>query len=105
MLYEVITMLLIAIASLISSLGRDPVLYRQVRVGQNGKLFTIYKFRSMRVNAESETGPRWAAVNDHRITKLGGFLRKTRLDELPQLFNVIRGEMSLVGPRPERPES
>lgn len=97
-------MLLIAMASLIASLGRDPVLYRQVRVGQNGKLFTINKFRSMQVNAESGTGPRWAAVNDHRVTKLGNLLRKTRLDELPQLFNVIRGEMSLVGPRPERPE-
>lgn len=97
-------MLLIIVISLIASVGRDPVFYRQVRVGQNCKLFTIYKFRSMRVNAESETGPRWAAVNDHRITRLGSFLRKTRLDELPQLFNVIRGEMSLVGPRPERPE-
>jgi sugar transferase (PEP-CTERM system associated) len=97
-------MLLIVIASLIASGGRDPVLYRQVRVGLNGKLFTIYKFRSMRVNAESETGPRWAAVNDKRVTRLGSFLRKTRLDELPQLFNVLKGEMSLVGPRPERPE-
>jgi sugar transferase (PEP-CTERM system associated) len=97
-------MLLITIASLIASLGRDPVLYRQVRVGQNGRLFMINKFRSMRVNAESGTGPRWAAVNDQRITRLGNLLRKTRLDELPQLFNVIRGEMSLVGPRPERPE-
>ena len=97
-------MLLIAIVSLLSSGGRDPVFYRQVRVGRNGRLFTIYKFRSMRVNAESGTGPRWAAVNDHRITRLGGFLRKTRLDELPQLINVLKGEMSLVGPRPERPE-
>ena len=97
-------MLLIALASLISSRGRDPVLYRQIRVGQNGKLFTIYKFRSMKVNAESGTGPLWAAVNDDRVTRLGGFLRKTRLDELPQLFNVLKGEMSLVGPRPERPQ-
>jgi exopolysaccharide biosynthesis polyprenyl glycosylphosphotransferase len=92
--------LLIALVSLISTGGRDPVFYRQVRVGRNGRLFTIYKFRSMRVNAESGTGPRWAAVNDHRITRLGGFLRKTRLDELPQLINVLKGEMSLVGPRP-----
>jgi sugar transferase (PEP-CTERM system associated) len=97
-------MLLILVLSFVASLGRDPVLYRQVRVGQSGRLFTIFKFRSMKVNAESGTGPRWAAVNDSRITRLGGFLRKTRLDELPQLFNVLRGEMSLVGPRPERPE-
>jgi len=97
-------MLLIAMTSFLSSGGRDPVLYRQVRVGQNGRLFTIYKFRSMKVNAEQGTGPRWAAINDSRITRLGGFLRKTRLDELPQLINVLKGEMSLVGPRPERPE-
>jgi sugar transferase (PEP-CTERM system associated) len=97
-------MLLIAMSSLIASAARDPVLYRQVRVGQNGRLFTIYKFRSMKVNAESATGPRWAAINDNRVTRLGSFLRKTRLDELPQLFNVLKGEMSLVGPRPERPE-
>ncbi len=97
-------MLLISVASFLSSAGRDPVLYRQVRVGQNGRLFTIYKFRSMKVNAEQGTGPRWAAINDSRITRLGAFLRKTRLDELPQLFNVLKGEMSLVGPRPERPE-
>ena len=97
-------MLLVAVASFISSGGRDPILYRQVRVGRNGKLFTIFKFRSMRVNAESGVGPQWAAVNDSRVTKLGGFLRKTRLDELPQLINVLKGEMSLVGPRPERPE-
>jgi sugar transferase (PEP-CTERM system associated) len=97
-------MVLIAIASFLSSLGRDPVLYRQVRVGQNDKLFSIYKFRSMMVNAELNTGPRWAEINDSRVTRLGSFLRKTRLDELPQLFNVLKGEMSLVGPRPERPE-
>ncbi len=97
-------MLLIGVVSFLSSLGRDPVFYRQVRVGKNGRLFTIYKFRSMKVNAEQGTGPLWAAVNDSRITRLGTFLRKTRLDELPQLFNVLKGEMSLVGPRPERPE-
>jgi sugar transferase (PEP-CTERM system associated) len=97
-------MVLIFLASFIGSLGRDPVLYRQVRMGQNGRLFTIYKFRSMKVDAESGTGPLWATVNDSRITRLGGLLRKSRLDELPQLFNVLRGEMSLVGPRPERPE-
>ena len=96
--------LLVGASSFLSSLGRDPVLYRQIRVGQNGRLFTIYKFRSMKVDAESGTGPLLAAVNDTRVTRLGGFLRKSRLDELPQLINVLKGEMSLVGPRPERPE-
>lgn len=97
-------MLLVAAASMIESRGRDPVLYHQVRVGQNGKLFRLYKFRSMRVDAESDGVARWASKNDARITRLGAFIRKTRLDELPQLFNVLRGQMSLVGPRPERPE-
>jgi sugar transferase (PEP-CTERM system associated) len=97
-------MLIIALTSFIASVGRDPVLYRQVRVGRNGKLFTIYKFRSMKVNAESGIGPQWASINDARITRLGKILRKSRLDELPQLFNVLKGDMSLVGPRPERPE-
>jgi exopolysaccharide biosynthesis polyprenyl glycosylphosphotransferase len=95
-------MLLVALAVRLTSPG--PVLFRQTRVGMGGKLFTIYKFRSMVVNAEAETGAVWASRNDPRVTRIGGFLRKTRLDELPQLFNVIRREMSLVGPRPERPE-
>jgi sugar transferase (PEP-CTERM system associated) len=81
-----------------------PLLYHQIRVGQNGKLFTIHKFRSMRVDAEKDTGAVWAQKNDSRITMFGRFMRKTRLDELPQLWNVIKGDMSLVGPRPERPE-
>ncbi len=97
-------MILVAVASIIESKGRDPVLFRQVRVGQNGTLFQLYKFRSMRVDAEADGVARWATENDTRITPLGGFLRKTRLDELPQIFNVIKGQMSLVGPRPERPE-
>ncbi len=97
-------MVLVAVASIIESKGRDPVLFRQVRVGQNGTLFQLYKFRSMRVDAEADGVARWATENDTRITPLGGFLRKTRLDELPQIFNVIKGQMSLVGPRPERPE-
>lgn len=97
-------MLLVAVASLIESGGRDPVLYHQVRVGQNGKLFRLHKFRSMRVDAEADGVARWASKNDTRITALGAFLRKTRLDELPQVFNVLKGQMSLVGPRPERPE-
>jgi sugar transferase (PEP-CTERM system associated) len=81
-----------------------PALYRQERVGQHGRIFTVLKFRSMRQDAERGTGAIWATKNDHRITPVGGFIRKTRLDELPQLLNVLRGDMSLVGPRPERPE-
>jgi sugar transferase (PEP-CTERM system associated) len=97
-------MILVAIASIIESGGRDPILYSQVRVGKNGKLFKVYKFRSMRTDAEADGVARWASKNDTRITKLGGFLRKTRLDELPQIYNILNGDMSLVGPRPERPE-
>jgi len=97
-------MILVTLASLVESRGRDPILYRQVRVGQNGKLFRLYKFRSMRVDAEADGVARWASKNDSRVTRLGAFIRKTRLDELPQVFNVIGGDMSLVGPRPERPE-
>jgi len=97
-------MVLVAAASLIESRGRDPILYHQVRVGQHGTLFHVHKFRSMRVDAEADGVARWAAKNDSRVTALGSFMRKTRLDELPQIFNVLKGQMSLVGPRPERPE-
>lgn len=97
-------MLIVAAASLIESRGRDPVFFHQVRVGQQGKLFRLHKFRSMRVDAEADGVARWATKNDARITPLGSVLRKTRLDELPQVFNVLKGQMSLVGPRPERPE-
>lgn len=79
------------------------VFYRQQRVGLNGRLFHVIKFRSMRRDAESDGKPRWAATNDDRVTRVGRFIRKFRIDELPQLFCVIRGDMSLVGPRPERP--
>jgi sugar transferase (PEP-CTERM system associated) len=83
---------------------RDPILYHQERVGLNGATFTIHKFRSMRSDAEAKTGPVWSAGdNDPRITRVGRFLRKTRLDEIPQLWNVLVGDMSLIGPRPERP--
>jgi len=80
-----------------------PVLYKQKRVGINGNIFILYKFRTMRNGAEDHTGPVLAAKDDFRVTRIGRVLRQTRLDELPQLFNVLRGDMSLVGPRPERP--
>jgi len=94
-------MLLIAVAIKIDSKG--PVFFKQTRVGMRGKNFNMIKFRSMRQDAEAKTGPMWAQENDPRVTRLGLFLRKTHLDELPQFINVLRGEMSVVGPRPERP--
>jgi len=96
--------LLTSLAILVESGFKGPVLYSQTRVGQNGRLFKVYKFRSMSVNAEQDGVARWAEKGDSRITRVGGFLRKTRLDEVPQLFNIIKGDMSFVGPRPERPE-
>jgi exopolysaccharide biosynthesis polyprenyl glycosylphosphotransferase len=95
-------MLLTALAVRLTSAG--PVLYRQVRVGLDGRPFTLYKFRSMRADAEAETGAVWASKDDPRVTPLGRIIRKLRIDEIPQLFNVLKGEMSVVGPRPERPE-
>ncbi len=95
--------LLILIALAVRFESNGPVFYRQERLGQDGKIFRILKFRTMRANAEAATGPVWAQQNDPRRTALGGFLRRTNLDELPQLWNVLSGEMSLVGPRPERP--
>ncbi len=83
---------------------KAPVIFRQIRIGEEGRPYQIFKFRSMRVDAEKDGKAKWAVVGDSRITRVGGFLRKTRLDELPQIFNVIRGDMSFVGPRPERPE-
>jgi sugar transferase (PEP-CTERM system associated) len=96
-------MLLTAAGVLLESRGRGSILYRQVRVGQHGRHFTLLKFRSMVMDAESDGVARWAQQNDERITGFGRFIRKTRLDELPQLLNVLRGDMSFVGPRPERP--
>lgn len=81
-----------------------PVIYSQERVGKDGRIFRIFKFRSMKKNAEDESGPIWAMENDSRVTKVGRILRATALDELPQLLNILKGEMSFVGPRPERPE-
>jgi len=93
---------LIALVVKLSSPG--PAIYHQARVGRHDRVFTIHKFRSMRTDAEAATGAVWASKDDPRITGVGRFLRRTRLDELPQLVNVIRGDMSFVGPRPERPE-
>ncbi|MAR90240.1 MAG: UDP-phosphate galactose phosphotransferase [Pseudomonadales bacterium] len=106
-----ISLVLIAVAwpfSLLTALAvflddGTPVLYRQTRVGLNGKCFDLYKFRSMRKDAE-KNGAVWAQKNDNRVTRVGAFIRNTRLDELPQIYNVLRGDMSFVGPRPERPE-
>ena len=95
-------LLLIAIGVKLSSAG--PVFYRQERVGWNNRSFTMLKFRSMPVDAEAKTGAVWARPGEKRATRFGGFLRKTSLDELPQLINVLKGDMSLVGPRPERPD-
>jgi lipopolysaccharide/colanic/teichoic acid biosynthesis glycosyltransferase len=94
--------LCLLVACLIKLESRGPVMYRQERVGLRGKVFTLLKFRSMRVDAEA-AGPRWATERDPRITRVGTFIRAQRIDELPQLLNVLRGDMSLVGPRPERP--
>lgn len=94
-------MLAAALAIKLESPG--PVLYRQERTGRNGRSFSIAKFRSMRTDAEKDGKPRWASANDDRVTRVGHLIRRLRIDELPQLFNVLRGDMSLVGPRPERP--
>jgi len=91
-------------AVLVKLTSRGPALYRQVRVGMNGRTFTLFKLRTMKQDAEAATGPVWSTENDPRITPLGHLLRRTHIDEFPQLWNVAKGEMSLVGPRPERPE-
>ena len=95
--------IMLIISLLIKLTSKGPILYKQERVGFDGRLFQMFKFRTMKKDAENETGPIWAGENDPRRTKVGAFLRKTSLDELPQLFNVLKGEISLVGPRPERP--
>lgn len=94
---------LLFIALLIKIDSKGSVIYKQKRVGRNGRQFTIYKFRTMKVDAENESGPTWAVKDDPRITRVGFWLRKLRFDEIPQLFNVLKGDMSIVGPRPERP--
>lgn len=94
---------MIVTAALVFMESKGPILYRQERVGLNGKSFNVIKFRSMYTDAEKDGTPRWASADDPRITRVGKWIRKTRIDELPQLFSVLKGDMSLVGPRPERP--
>lgn len=96
--------LCVAIPLAIRLEGPGPVLHRQARLGRGGRVFTMFKFRTMVDGAERRTGPVWAAWRDARVTRVGRVLRRWHLDELPQVANVVRGEMSLVGPRPERPE-
>lgn len=93
---------LIVCIAIYLELGVNPI-YTQKRVGLNGRVFKIYKLRSMYIDAEKD-GPRWASENDERVTKVGRIIRKTRIDELPQLVNILKGDMSIIGPRPERPE-
>jgi lipopolysaccharide/colanic/teichoic acid biosynthesis glycosyltransferase len=95
--------LMLSLMFMIRLTSKGPALFTQIRTGKHGKPFTMYKLRSMHTNAEI-SGPVWAKTNDPRVTRLGRYLRKFHLDEIPQLYNVLRGEMSLVGPRPERPE-
>jgi lipopolysaccharide/colanic/teichoic acid biosynthesis glycosyltransferase len=96
--------LVVVLSVMIKLNSRGPAFYAQTRLGRNGKAYRIFKLRTMVHNAEAGTGPVWAAKNDCRVTGLGRILRSTHLDELPQLLNVLRGEMGLIGPRPERPE-
>jgi lipopolysaccharide/colanic/teichoic acid biosynthesis glycosyltransferase len=96
--------LMVIFALLIRCTSRGPAIYPQIRLGWGDRSFTLYKLRTMQHDCEKLTGPCWAVPNDPRVTRIGRFLRATHMDELPQLWNVLRGEMSLIGPRPERPE-
>jgi lipopolysaccharide/colanic/teichoic acid biosynthesis glycosyltransferase len=96
--------LILVAALIVKRTSPGPAIYRQTRLGRHGRSYTIYKIRTMFIDSEQKTGPLWATPDDPRVTPVGRFLRRTHLDELPQLWNVLRGEMSLVGPRPERPE-
>ncbi|HFJ9335771.1 exopolysaccharide biosynthesis polyprenyl glycosylphosphotransferase [Bacillus cereus] len=98
----ILSPVLIIISILIKIDSKGPIIYSQERLGVNGKRFRVLKFRSMVVDAE-KGGPQWATKDDNRITKFGHFIRKTRIDELPQLLNILRGDMGIIGPRPERP--
>lgn len=94
----------LAAVALVRLTSRGPALYSQTRLGRGGRPFQIYKIRSMQHECERASGPRWSVNGDPRVLPIGGFLRRTHIDELPQLWNILRGDMSLVGPRPERPE-
>jgi len=100
----VIWPLVLLVMLVVKLTSRGPVIYTQTRLGRNGRPFRIFKIRTMRHESEALTGPRWSSKTDPNITVVGHFLRRSHLDELPQLWNILRGEMSLVGPRPERPE-
>ena len=103
-LFVILTLPLMLAVSLVVRLDSPgPIFYKQERVGRNGRSFVLYKFRSMKTDAEKMGVPQWAAVKDPRITRIGNFLRKTRIDEIPQVLNVLKGDMSFIGPRPERP--
>lgn len=104
LLLAVFSPLMLIIATAVKLTSRGPVIFVQRRLTCGGQVFSMYKFRTMHVNAERHTGPVWASKDDPRVTRMGRFLRRYRLDELPQLWNVVRGDMSLIGPRPERPE-
>jgi sugar transferase (PEP-CTERM system associated) len=104
LLLTIVTLPLMLITAVAIKLDRGgPIFYRQERTGLHGKTFTLFKFRSMATDAEAAGKPQWAQQSDPRITRVGAFIRASRIDELPQLFNVLRGEMSMIGPRPERP--
>jgi lipopolysaccharide/colanic/teichoic acid biosynthesis glycosyltransferase len=96
--------IVLAAMALVRLTSKGPSIYTQVRLGRGNRTYTIYKIRSMHENCEAESGPKWATQGDSRVTPVGRILRRTHIDELPQLWNVLRGQMSLVGPRPERPE-
>ncbi len=99
----VLSPLCLLVALLIKLTSKGPIFYKQIRVGHQGEIFEMFKFRTMKVDAEKDSGPVWARANDNRVTLIGKFLRKAHIDEIPQFINVIRGEMSIIGPRPERP--
>jgi len=99
----ILSPLCIMVATLVKLTSQGPVFYTQIRSGKDGQAFEIYKFRTMKIDAEKDSGPVWAKLKDNRITLIGKFLRKSRIDEIPQFINVLQGDMSVIGPRPERP--